>query len=64
MSPNPQTNSESTALITGASSGIGLEMARIFARSRHNLVLVARNEAQRTSLAGELTEQLCLQKRA
>ena len=32
-----------TALITGASFGIGLELARIFAREDHNLVLVARS---------------------
>ena len=33
-----------TALITGASSGIGLELARIFASKGDNLVLVARSE--------------------
>jgi len=31
-------------LITGASSGIGLELAKIFAKNGHNLVLVARSE--------------------
>lgn len=42
------------ALITGASSGIGLELARIFARECYDLTLVARNEARLQELAGEL----------
>lgn len=33
-----------TALITGASSGIGLELATIFAKNQINLVLIARNK--------------------
>jgi hypothetical protein len=33
-----------TALITGASSGIGLELSKIFARNNYNLVLVSQNE--------------------
>ena len=32
-----------TALITGASNGIGLELAKIYASKGNNLVLVARN---------------------
>ena len=43
-----------TALITGASSGIGLEFARIFARNKCDVVLVARSEEKLTALADEL----------
>ena len=40
-------------LITGASSGIGLELARVFAKHRHDLVLVARTEPKLRELAQE-----------
>src|SRR5258708_18123706 len=46
-----------TALITGASSGIGYELTRLFAHDGYNLVLVARNQKQLTQMADELKEK-------
>ncbi|WP_085518901.1 SDR family NAD(P)-dependent oxidoreductase [Marivirga sericea] len=46
-----------TALITGASSGIGLELAKIHAQKGHNLVLVARSEQKLNDLKKELESQ-------
>jgi short-subunit dehydrogenase len=42
------------ALITGASSGIGAALARVFAAHRHDLVLVALPDPQFAALAGEI----------
>jgi short-subunit dehydrogenase len=43
-----------TALITGASSGIGYELAQLFATDGYDLVLVAKNEPQLFRIADEL----------
>ena len=42
-----------TALITGASVGIGYELAKVFAEHGHDLVLVARNREQLEKAAAE-----------
>ena len=43
------------ALVTGASSGIGWEIAKLFAEDRQDLVLVARNRKKLEQLARDLT---------
>jgi uncharacterized protein len=47
-------NHKGRALITGASGGIGLELAREFAGHGHSVVLVARNEVRLREIATEL----------
>ena len=42
------------AVITGASSGIGAELARVFARNGHDLAFVARRAERLHSLANEI----------
>ena len=45
-------------LITGASSGIGRDMAREFAKLKYNLVLVARDEVKLNELKEELSKEV------
>lgn len=46
-----------SALITGASGGIGYELAKLFANDHYNLVLIARSAAKLTQFAEELQSQ-------
>jgi uncharacterized protein len=46
---------ERVTLITGASAGIGTELARVFASNGHRVVLVARRADRLKTLSGEIT---------
>ena len=50
-------NNSGTTLITGASSGIGLELARQFAKHGHKLILTARMQDELERIAAELSKE-------
>src|SRR5213595_994022 len=52
----PAPSSDRTAIVTGASSGIGTELARELARRGHGVTLVARREHRLTAIADEITD--------
>lgn len=46
---------EKTALVTGASGGIGYELGKLFAADGYNLALVARSEQKLNHIAADLS---------
>ena len=46
-----------TALITGATSGIGFEFVNLFARDKINLVLVSRDEKKLLEIKKNITDK-------
>lgn len=54
---SPLSDQKKTALVTGASGGIGYELAKLFARDGCNLVIVARDRDRLEKASREMREQ-------
>ncbi|HVV00559.1 MAG TPA: SDR family oxidoreductase [Verrucomicrobiae bacterium] len=63
VAPQTPVSDSGWALITGASSGIGYELAKLFAADHFNVVLVARREERLRQLESELREQYRIETR-
>ena len=50
-------NNKKTALITGATSGIGKELAKLFAKDGYSLVIVSRSQDELNNIANELKSE-------
>lgn len=53
----PDSEKRKKALITGASYGIGYELAKVFAQNDHDLIIVARTESRLIEVKSELEAQ-------
>lgn len=61
MEPVNINNRNKYALITGATSGIGYELAKCFAKDSYNLILVARNEERLKDVTNELKKSFSVE---
>jgi hypothetical protein len=61
MAQSMQDNRGKYALITGATSGFGYELAKLFAKDGYNLVLVARNEERLKELTADFTQTFLIE---